>query len=369
MRAWWRSKQRDTRTAAGSDSHDAAVDCRDEVRRLAEICRRAGAGDLEARVVGLVPDPDLAALGRAINHMLDIADAYVREASSAMSEASRDRFHRPILLRGLDGAYRSSAATINQAALKMRSSSEQLGLVANLAAETAGNVVTVAAACEELDASTGEIARRSSESVALTADAVREVEEAATAVRGFSGVAREIEEVVTFIGKVAAQTNLLALNASIEASRAGKGGQGFAVVAHEVKELAHRTARATEDIRAKVAGMLGAVDAAVRHMHGIESSIQRIDETSAQIAHAVEEQVKATSEIGSAISTVSDSTRQVSERIRASTSEHGATAASTCDAPAGASRGSGVASASVTGGAPLTTPRAARAISFATPAG
>ncbi len=324
MCAWWPPKKRDATRGAAQGTGAAGIDVRAELRRLTDICRRAGAGDLEARVVGLAPDPDLAALGSAVNQVLDLADSFVREASAAMSEASRDRFHRPILLRGLHGAYRSSAATINQAAVKMQSSCEQLGLVATLASETAGNVMTVAAACEELDATTGEIARRSSESVSLTEVAVREVEEAATAVRAFSAVAREIEEVVGFIGKVAAQTNLLALNASIEASRAGKGGQGFAVVAHEVKELAHRTAGATDDIRAKVEGMLSSVESAVRHMHGIEGSIQRIDETTAQIAHAVEEQVKATSEIGSAITVVSESTRQVADRIRTSTHTEGA---------------------------------------------
>ncbi|MFN7953767.1 MAG: methyl-accepting chemotaxis protein [bacterium] len=326
MGAWWQRKRGAANEGARGGDEAGAVDGLAEVRRLTEICVRAGTGDLEARVVGLSSQPELAALGRAINQVLDIADSYVREASAAMSEASRDRFHRPILLRGLHGAYRHSAAVINQAALKMQASSEQLGLVANLAAETASNVVTVAAACEELNVTTSEIARRSSESVALTEVAVREAEQAASAVHGFSAVAREIGEVVAFIGKVAAQTNLLALNASIEASRAGKGGQGFAVVAHEVKELAHRTAQATEEIRAKVVGMERSVDAAVRHMQGISGSIHRIDETTAEIAHSVEEQVKATSDIGSAISVVSDSTRQVSDRIRESTATHAASA-------------------------------------------
>ncbi len=138
---------------------------------------------------------------------------------------------------------------------------------------------------------------------------------------------------------IVSKTDLLALNASIEASRAGKGGQGFAVVAHEVKELAHRTARATDDIRAKVEGMLSSVESAVRHMHGIEGSIQRIDETTAQIAHAVEEQVKATSEVGSAISVVSESTRQVADRIRTSTHADAARDAAGATAPVGATSG------------------------------
>ena len=98
------------------------------IRWVADICERAAAGDLEARVVGLPADGDFGRLCRAINQVLDISDSFVREASAAMEHCSQDQFHRPILLKGLKGAYRKSAAVINRAGVKMQACSQHLSL-------------------------------------------------------------------------------------------------------------------------------------------------------------------------------------------------------------------------------------------------
>lgn len=286
-----------------------------DLARLIAICERAANGDFEARSGGLKPSSELAPLGRAINQLLDMSDAFVREAAAAMRHCSSDRFHRPVLLRGMRGSYRHSSRIINQAGQKMRTNAEQLAFVASLAAENATNVGSVAAACEELNASGSEIARQARDSSTQGQQVVAKVDEAEHAVDQLGDAAAKVTKIIRVITTIAEQTHLLALNATIEAARAGDAGKGFAVVAKEVKELSRNAAEATDQIGKQLERMHATVGQVASLVKAVDGAVGHMAASAAAISSSVSEQVTATQEIASNIAGVTENSKRVSDCI------------------------------------------------------
>ncbi|WP_247887454.1 methyl-accepting chemotaxis protein [Azospirillum sp. SYSU D00513] len=218
-------------------------------------------------------------------------------------------------VQGIVETVAASATQMQGAATALSSTaaqaSSQATAVAAAAEQSSANVQTVAAATEELAASILEIGRQVSTQTRISGEAVREAERTTVTMRTLVDAANQIGEVVELINSIAGQTNLLALNATIEAARAGEAGKGFAVVASEVKSLATQTARATEDIQAKVKEIQGATGGAQDAIVNIGRTIARMNEIATGIAAAIEEQNAATGEISGNVTQAATGTEQV----------------------------------------------------------
>jgi methyl-accepting chemotaxis protein len=141
--------------------------------------------------------------------------------------------------------------------------------------------------------------------VEVAADvATRAGDQAAKAVevsRALSGHVGAIESILSLIRDIAGQTNLLALNATIEAARAGDAGRGFAVVAQEVKSLASQTARATDDITAKITAIQQATRQTVDANGSIQRTVEDVQTSATRIREAMETQAQTVTMITAAV--------------------------------------------------------------------
>jgi methyl-accepting chemotaxis protein len=181
--------------------------------------------------------------------------------------------------------------------------------------ENATALEAVAAAAEEMNSSIHEISRNSSDTARVATTAATEADASVKSVDNLASSSDQIGQVLKVIANIAAQTNLLALNATIEAARAGEAGKGFAVVANEVKDLAKETARATEEIAAKIHAVQNDTGGAVESMSRIGSTIAQINEFASSIAAAIEQQQTVASEIVRNVNAAASGTSAIAARI------------------------------------------------------
>lgn len=181
--------------------------------------------------------------------------------------------------------------------------------------ETAQSVQTVASAIEEMSASINEIAgqvQRSTSLILLCADKVLEASNRAQTLNSATAkVEGALEEITAISGKV----KLLSMNARIEAARAGVHGQGFSVVANEVKELSGQTEASVEAISLIVREMNGATREMLAAMGETTRSIEEISAASQTIDAALEEQTSTTNEIAATMQQTALSVTQVTGNL------------------------------------------------------
>ncbi|WP_312977200.1 methyl-accepting chemotaxis protein [Stutzerimonas nitrititolerans] len=272
-----------------------------------------------SRAVVIRAEDEVGAMGHAFNRMI----GKFRDSLEAVAGVTRQ-------LGEVSDRVSSVAEKTHGAVIEQRSETD---MVASAMNEMSATVQEVARHATQTASASSGADEESKAGVKVATEAldgievlIRDIENAAQVIKRVEDDSASIGMVLGVINGIAEQTNLLALNAAIEAARAGEQGRGFAVVADEVRTLASRTQKSTEEIQQTIEQLQNGVRNAVKAMEGaqvrahagsecvakaaqsltvIAGEVGTINDMNTQIATAAEEQSAVAEEINRNITTIS----------------------------------------------------------------
>jgi methyl-accepting chemotaxis protein len=214
----------------------------------------------------------------------------------------------------------ASSSRQQQCAENASSSAESLTLAVEEVGEQITSMVRSADQASELARTGQQVISEAAAGIEAISKSVNQTSNVITSLGSHSDV---IGKVVGVIKDIADQTNLLALNAAIEAARAGEQGRGFAVVADEVRKLAERTARATEEISSTVHTIQNETAQAVQTMESAQLEVTQGVEKARQGDRAIADINQAVASLSGQIHAIDiirarqdESSRDITQRVQ-----------------------------------------------------
>jgi methyl-accepting chemotaxis protein len=282
--------------------------------QIAEASEGLKDGDLDQRIDDGYPgqygqaladlDAGIQQLSASIETVQEVADE-VATSSEEVSASTEE----------IEAASDEVAQSVTEISQGADQQSEQLQQVSSEMNDLSATIEEVASSSEEVASTATTAVERAETGREEAADATDEIsaiedraDEAARQVRSLDDEMEAIGEIVDMITEIAEQTNMLALNASIEAARAGEAGEGFGVVADEIKGLAEEAADATNKIEERIAAVQSSTTDTVE---GIEEMNERVDSGAETIEGAIrlfDDVAQAIQEAESGIEEISDAT-------------------------------------------------------------
>ena len=280
------------------------------INQALQVARTIASGDLSQRVQAEGND-EPAELLKALAAMRDsLSDTIegISNASSQLASASEE----------LNAVTEDSARGLRQQNNELEQAATAVNEMTAAVEEVARNAASTSDASRETD----EHSRNGQDQVRQTVSSINaltnDLTETAENVESLAAEVNSITQMLDVIRAVAEQTNLLALNAAIEAARAGEQGRGFAVVADEVRALAHRTQQSTTEIEQMIGSVQKGASSAVQAMQGstgLAATTLRLAQAAGEALEGVTRAVSSINERNLVIASASEEQVQVAREV------------------------------------------------------
>ncbi|MGM0502348.1 MAG: methyl-accepting chemotaxis protein [Bacillota bacterium] len=253
-------------------------------------------------------------ISNPIHKVRDVLDAVTKKdltkevdysSSDELGKMSQDLNNTVRELNNIIREVRSTVINVSSASDKLSNENNNLS---KRTQDVASSLEEISATVQQISASMEDIASHSNKVNELSGDnmeAIKKgseiIDETKEEIEAMDNLSSKISEIIVIINDIAAQTKLLSMNAAIEAAKADQNGEGFAVVATEVGELADQTSNSAKEINSLIQNIITGINESTEQIKVVDEMFDQIVENSSQVYRGIDQISSSTEEQSSAV--------------------------------------------------------------------